>query len=133
MKIQESSENYLETILVLSHRCSVVRAIDIAEDLGFSKPSVSVAMKNLRENGYILIDDGAISLTDKGMTIAVKIYERHTLLTDFLIDIGVDTKTAMVDACRIEHVISQDSFEALKKVIINMDSYLKKDNIDFRK
>ncbi|MEG1923787.1 MAG: metal-dependent transcriptional regulator [Clostridia bacterium] len=133
MKIQESSENYLETILVLSHRCSVVRAIDIAEDLGFSKPSVSVAMKNLRENGYILIDDGAISLTDKGMTIAVKIYERHTLLTDFLIDIGVDTKTAMVDACRIEHVISQDSFEALKKVIINMDSYFKKDNIDFRK
>ena len=115
MKIQESAENYLETILVLHQRNGHVRAIDIAGELEFSKPSVSLAMKNLRENGYISIDaDGMISLEPPGQQIAEKIYERHTLLSDWLERLGVDPKTAAEDACRIEHVISAESFEAIK-------------------
>ena len=95
MKIQESAENYLESILVLSKRQSQVRSIDVVNDLGFSKPSVSVAMKNLRENGYIRMDsDGFITLTDAGREIAEMIYERHTLLTDWLVRLGVDEETA---------------------------------------
>ena len=116
MKIQESAENYLETILMLSQRNGHVRSIDIANELEFSKPSVSVAMKNLRENGYIHMDkDGYITLTDAGRAIAEKIYERHTLLSRWLIRLGVNEKTAAEDACRIEHVISNESFEAIKK------------------
>ena len=116
MKIQESAENYLETILVLKHRNGYVRSVDIAAELEFSKPSVSVAMKNLRENGYISTDaDGHIDLLPKGAEIAEKIYERHTLLTDYLIALGVDPKTAAEDACRIEHVISSESFQAIKE------------------
>ncbi|MGI6069125.1 MAG: metal-dependent transcriptional regulator [Blautia sp.] len=116
MKIQESAENYLESILTLSKRQSHVRSIDVVNDLGFSKPSVSVAMKNLRENGYILMDsDGYITLTDAGRSIAEMIYERHTLLTDFLVRLGVDPKTAQNDACRMEHVISSESFNAIKR------------------
>ena len=116
MKIQESAENYLETILVLGKEKGNVRSIDIANALSFSKPSVSVAMKNLRENGYILMDkDGFIALTEKGHEIAEKIYERHTLLSSFLMYLGVSEETASQDACRIEHVISPESFEALKK------------------
>ncbi|MDO4344623.1 MAG: metal-dependent transcriptional regulator [Eubacteriales bacterium] len=116
MKILESAENYLETILILQNRNGNVRSIDIAAELGFSKPSVSVAMKNLRENGYIQTDEnGFISLLDKGRVIAEKIYERHTLLTEWLTNLGVSPKTAAEDACRIEHVISAESFEALKK------------------
>lgn len=116
MKIQESAENYLETILILKNQKGAVRSIDIANEMNFTKPSVSVAMKNLRENGYILVDsDGFITLTDKGMAIAETIYERHTLISDWLKTLGVDSKTAAEDACRIEHVISPASFEAIKR------------------
>lgn len=115
MKIQESAENYLETILVLKKRNGRVRSIDIANELDFSKPSVSIAMKNLRENGYIETDsDGCIELLEKGKAIASKIYERHTLLTDYLTALGVSAETAAEDACRIEHVISAESFNAIK-------------------
>ena len=116
IKIQESAENYLETILMLGKAKGNVRSIDIATALSFSKPSVSVAMKNLRENGYILMDkDGFIALTEKGHEIAETIYERHTLLSSFLMYLGVSKETATQDACRIEHVISPESFEALKQ------------------
>ena len=108
MKINESAENYLETILILKNKKGLVRSIDIAS-------RVSVAMKNLRENGYISVDqEGYINLLEKGEEIAKKIYERHTLLSDWLIALGVDPETASDDACRIEHVISAKSFEAIK-------------------
>lgn len=118
MQIRESAENYLETILILSQRKGKgeVRSIDIVNELEFSKPSVSVAMKNLRENGYITVNkDGYIRLTDKGLEIAEKMYERHTLLSQWLIKLGVDEKVAVEDACRMEHVISAESFAAIKK------------------
>ena len=118
MQIRESAENYLETILILSQRKGKgeVRSIDIVNELEFSKPSVSGAMKNLRENGYITVDkDGYIRLTDKGLEIAEKMYERHTLLSQWLIKLGVDEKVAVEDACRMEHVISAESFAAIKK------------------
>ena len=108
MQVNESSENYLETILVLSKRNPVVRSVDIAEELGFKKSSVSVAMKNLREKN---------NLTDSGREIAEMIYERHELLTDWLTRLGVDPKIAAEDACRMEHVISKESFDAIKKHI----------------
>ena len=105
MKIQESAENYLETIYILTRRNGIVRSIDIVNELDFTKPSVSVAMKNLRENGYIKMDEnGYITLTPKGSQIAETMYERHTLLTDWLIFLGVDQKTAVEDACRVEHL-----------------------------
>ncbi len=116
MKIQESAENYLETILILSQKNGNVRSIDIANELDFSKPSVSVAMKNLRNAKHILMDsDGYITLTESGRKIAETIYERHTLLSHWLIHLGVSEKTAIEDACRIEHVISAESFSAIKK------------------
>ena len=116
MVIRESAEDYLETILVLKNRLGNVRSIDIAHELSFSKPSVSVAMKNLRLNNYITVDEnGYINLTDSGMAIAGKIYERHTFLTSFLTSIGVDSETAAEDACKIEHVISQETFDAIKR------------------
>lgn len=116
MVIRQSAEDYLETILVLHTRLGNVRSIDIAQELSVTKPSVSVAMKNLRTNGYILVDDlGYITLTDKGKEIADKIYERHTLLTGWLTSLGVDPGIAAEDACRIEHVISPESFSAIKK------------------
>lgn len=116
MKIQESAENYLETILVLNKRKGVVRSIDIANEMSFSKPSVSVAMKNLRLNGYIRVDDdGNIVLLEKGLEIAEKIYERHTLLSEWLTAMGVEPDIAAEDACRIEHVISNETFDALKR------------------
>lgn len=115
MKIQESAENYMETILILSNRKGTVRSIDIANELGFSKPSVSVAMKNLRENGYIAVSpEGFISLLPVGQKIAEAIYERHTVLTDLLTSLGVDPDIAAEDACRIEHVISEETFSAIK-------------------
>ena len=115
MKIHESAENYLETILILQRKNGQVRSIDIAGELSYSKPSVSIAMKNLRENGYISGDkDGFITLLEKGKQIAETIYERHTLISDWLIRLGVNPETAAEDACRIEHVISSESFEALK-------------------
>lgn len=116
MKIQESAENYLETILILSQRIGNVRSIDIVNELEFTKPSVSVAMKNLRENGYILMNkEGYITLTDAGRQIAETIYERHTLLSQWLMHLGVSENIATEDACRIEHVISPESFEAIKR------------------
>ena len=116
MKIQESAENYLETLLVLQQRNGQVRSIDIVNELNFSKPSVSIAMKNLRENGYVEMDQGGLlTLTDKGRAIAETIYERHTLISRWLIHLGVDPKVAAEDACRMEHVISAETFEALKK------------------
>lgn len=115
MKIQESAENYLETILILHRRKGSVRSIDIVNELQFSKPSVSVAMKNLRENGYIEMDEnGYITLLEPGKAIAEKIYERHTFLSEWLASIGVDPDIAAEDACRMEHVISAQSFEAIK-------------------
>ncbi len=115
MRIQESAENYLEAILMIHQRTGHVRSIDIANELSFSKPSVSVAMKNLRTNGYITMDqDGSISLTPKGMEIAQKVYERHTLISSWLEHLGVPPEIAAEDACRMEHVISQESFQALK-------------------
>ena len=115
MKIQESAENYLETILILRERTGFVRSIDIAGELEFSKPSVSVAMKNLRENGYIQVDElGHITLTGSGEEIAQRIYERHTFLSTWLTALGVDPKVAAEDACRIEHVISAESFSAIR-------------------
>lgn len=116
MQIHESAENYLESILILTEKKGYVRSVDIANELGFSKPSVSIAMKALRENGYIKIDsDGYITLLDKGEEIAKKIYERHKLLSQWLVMLGVNEDTATEDACRIEHDISEESFEAIKK------------------
>ena len=116
MKIQESAENYLETILILSQRQPQVRSIDIANELGFSKPSVSVAMKNLRLANLVVVDhDGHITLTPEGLATAAKIYERHTLITKILKKLGVDERVAAEDACRIEHVISEESFAAVRE------------------
>lgn len=116
LAIHESAENYLETILMLSQQKSEVRSIDIANELNFSKPSVSVAMKNLRNSGHIKMDEnGFITLTESGYQIASTIYERHTLISKALMSLGVDEETAVADACRIEHVISPESFEAIKK------------------
>lgn len=118
MNTSESAENYLETILILSKCKPVVRSVDIAEELGFKKSSVSVAMKNLREKNHITVTkEGFIYLTDSGKAIADMIYERHELLSEWLIRLGVDPKVATEDACRIEHVISQESFDAIKKHI----------------
>lgn len=116
MKIHESAENYLETILLIANRKGVVRSIDIANELGFSKPSVSIAMKNLRENGFIETDaDGYITLLPSGLEIAERMYERHTLISQWLISLGVNESVAVEDACRIEHVLSAESFDAIKK------------------
>ncbi|MDD7333339.1 MAG: metal-dependent transcriptional regulator [Lachnospiraceae bacterium] len=115
MHNNESAENYLETILILSKKLPVVRSVDIANELGFKKSSVSIAMKNLREKNHITVTDaGFIYLTDSGKEIAEMIYERHELLTDFLVKLGVNPEVAAEDACRIEHVISAESFAAVK-------------------
>ncbi len=120
MKLQESAEMYLETILILSRHKPDVRSIDIAGELNYKKSSVSVAMKNLRENGFIEMDSsGYITLTEKGRETAETMYERHTLLADWLVRIGVDKAIATADACRVEHVISPESFEAIKKHVKN--------------
>ena len=114
--MQESGEMYLETILILKNKQDTVRAIDVAEGMGFSKPSVSRALSILKEENYISVDEkGFIKLTRKGSMVAKKIYERHVVLSDMLIALGVDKKTALEDACRIEHVISDQSFAAIKK------------------
>ncbi len=118
MQIHQSAEDYLECILKLSTERPVVRSIDIATDMNFSKPSISVAMKNLRTSGYIEVDDsGFITLTDAGMEIASNIYERHQLLTKWLIWLGVDEQIAEDDACQIEHTLSAETYAALKKHI----------------
>ncbi len=116
MNIHESAENYLEAILALSEEQGVVRSIDVVNRLGFSKPSVSRAMSLLRENGYVLMDDsGFLTLTDTGMEIAARIYERHKLLTQWLIRLGVPEDIAAKDACKIEHDLSPETFEAIKR------------------
>ena len=121
MKIHESAENYLETILILSHKNSEIRSIDIVNELDYTKPSVSVAMKNLRESGHIIMDEnGYIILTESGLKIAETIYERHTVISDWLVFLGVDKETAAEDACRIEHVISQQTFEKIRENIRNI-------------
>lgn len=118
LKVQESAEMYLETILILSKRNPNVRSIDVANELSYKKPSVSVAMKNLRENGYITMDEErSIVLTETGRQIAETMLERHTLLSEWLERMGVSKETAVDDACRIEHVISAESFEAIKRLI----------------
>ncbi len=116
MQIHESAENYLETILMLSKKLPVVRSVDIANELDFKKSSVSIAMKNLREGGKITVTQaGYIYLTDSGREIAEMIYERHLWLTNWLTSLGVDSTIAAEDACKMEHVISKESFDALKK------------------
>jgi Mn-dependent DtxR family transcriptional regulator len=118
MKLQESGENYLETILILKNRFGYVRAIDVANEMGFSKPSVSRAVSILKENGYIASDpNGMLLLTKEGQAVAEEIYERHQVLTHFLLSIGVNEQTAAEDACKIEHAISHESFEKLKSFI----------------
>ena len=121
MSVHESGEMYLEAIYVLHQRSGFVRSVDVSEYLGYSKPSVSRAMGILRGGEYITMEsDGSISLTEKGDAIARKIYERHTLLTKLLIHIGVTEATAAADACKLEHAISDESFEALKKFAANI-------------
>lgn len=116
MAPNESAENYLETILILSKKLPVVRSVDIATELGFKKSSVSIAMKNLREKKHITVTDaGFIYLTDSGKEIAEMIYERHQFLSQWLIRLGVPSEIANQDACKIEHIISKESFDAIKK------------------
>ena len=116
MHLQESGEMYLETILILSEKSNEVRSIDVGEYIGYSKPSVSRAIGLLKGGGYVVSDsDGYLSLTDAGREVAEKIYERHRFLTDFLVRLGVDEKIAAQDACRIEHVISDASFQAIRR------------------
>ena len=121
MKIHESAENYLETILVLQKRNGYVRSIDIATELNFSKPSISNAMKQLSTKGYIQMDESRlITLTEKGRQVAEQIYERHQLISEFLEMLGVDSQTAAADACKIEHVLSKETFEKFKEHVNEM-------------
>ncbi len=125
MKIKESAENYLEAILMLKSKNGYVRSIDIANYLNFTKPSISVAMKSFREEGYILMDsDGSIALTEKGLAIAERVYERHQVIAKALITLGVSETTAYEDSCKIEHDISNETFEKIKE-------HLKRHNIQF--
>ena len=118
MKNRESAENYLETICVLSRKGSPVRSVDVANELEYTKPSVSVAMKNLRAAGHIAMDeDGYITLTGSGLKIAETMYERHVFISDWLVSLGVDEETAVNDACRMEHAMSERSFAAMKEYI----------------
>jgi len=123
LKIQESAENYLEAILMLGLRKGEVHSVDIAAELEVSKPSVSVAMKKLRENGYIQVSgEGHILLTDLGREIAQRMYERHTFLCEWLVTLGVDPQIAAQDACRMEHVISEETFAAIRALDISAAS-----------
>ena len=120
MNINESAENYLETILMLSKKLPVVRSVDIANELGFKKSSVSIAMKNLREKNHITVTDaGYIYLTDSGKEIAEMIFERHELLTSWLVTLGVPEAIASEDACKVEHVISKETFDAIKSIALS--------------
>ena len=116
MHLQESGEMYLETIYILSKENATVRSIDVWEYMGYSKPSVSRAMSILKNGGYVSVSaEGYLSLTDAGLEIAQKIYQRHTMLTEFLMRLGVNSKTAAEDACRMEHIISDETFDAIRK------------------
>ncbi len=122
-KSEESVEDYLETILILNGKLANVRSIDIANELNYSKPSVSVAMKNLRQRNYITVsEDGYIRLTDEGQRLAETVYERHSILSEWLIQIGVTPEIAIADACRMEHDISAESFDAIKKYLLKNPS-----------
>ena len=122
MSVHESGEMYLEAILVLSKKNGFVRSIDVSEYLGYSKPSVSRAMGLLRQGEYIVVEsDGAITLTDSGREIAEKIYERHTFLTSLLVKLGVAEETAAADACRLEHALSDESFQAIKRYVARQE------------
>ena len=124
MKIRKSSEDYLEAMLVMQERHGYIRSIDIAAELGVTKPSVSYATKRLRENGYITMDkEGLITLTDKGMEIAESMYERHRLLTQFFVRLGIQEDVAREDACKIEHDLSEETFQAIKN---HVESFSKK-------
>jgi len=117
MNVNESAENYLETILMLSQKLPVVRSVDVANELGFKKSSVSIAMKNLREKNHITVTDaGYIYLTESGKAIADMIFERHELITSWLVSLGVPEKIASEDACKVEHVISKETFDAIKRI-----------------
>ena len=119
MKLYESAEDYLETILILTQRNGVVHAVDIARELGFTKASVSVAMHKLEDSGYIAIKtNGEIILTEDGYKIATSVYERHVILTDMLVSIGVSKEQAEIDACKVEHDISKETFEAIKAIYL---------------
>ncbi len=120
MNLQESGEMYLETIYVLTKNNKQARSIDVCEYMGFSKPSVSRAIGLLKNGGYVTVDgDGHLALTDIGLEIAEKIYERHNILTEMLVRLGVSEETAAADACKIEHVISDESFEAIRRTLEN--------------
>ena len=120
MSLHESGEMYLETIYVLSKTNNFVRSIDVVNEMGFSKPSVSRAVGLLRKSGYLLVDkDGGLTLTETGLEIAQKIYDRHTLISQLLIHMGVDSETAAADACKMEHAISDESFESIKRYMDN--------------
>jgi len=119
MKIHESAENYLETILILKNRNGSVRSIDIANELNYTKPSISRAMSLLKDNVYITMEkDGLITLTEEGLSIAERMFERHQLLSRFLISLGIDDDVAVADACRMEHVISEETFGKIKAFIL---------------
>ena len=121
-RADESMEDYLETILLLQKRMGQVRSIDIAGEMNFTKPSVSIAMKNLREKSYITVSEGGfITLTESGRARAESVLERHTILSDWLISIGVSRETALADACRVEHDLSEESFEAIKRAVQNKE------------
>ncbi len=123
MKILESAENYLETILVLKNKNGSVRSIDVANELGFTKPSVSVAMKQLRENGYITVDeDGSLNLTETGKSVAERVFERHNIIAKALMALGVDEETAYSDSCKIEHHISAQSVAKIKEYLQKVES-----------
>ena len=118
MRIQESAENYLETILIIKKRCGQVRAIDIVNELSFFKPSVSVAMKKLRESGYIsMAADGSITLNESGLEVASRVYGRHKTLTQFFVMLGVNPETASEDACKVEHDISNETFSKIREFV----------------
>ena len=122
MKIQKSAEDYLETMMMLHEQRGYIRSVDVAEQLGVTKPSVSYATKRLRENGYITMDNtGAITLTQTGLDIAQRMYTRHKLLKEFLIRLGVDEETASEDACKIEHDLSEQTFEAIRRHVNGLD------------
>ena len=119
MKIQQSAEDYLETILMLSYRKPMIRSIDVVNELGYSKPSVSVAMKNLKTRGFVTVSqEGYISFTEQGEALAAETFERHTVIRDWLINLGVNEETASEDACKMEHDMSSETFQALKKHIL---------------
>lgn len=121
MSLLQSGENYLEAILVLSKKQNEIHAIDIVNELGFSKPSVSIALKKLKSDGYIEIDSNShVHLTEKGYKVAVKIYERHEILTEILVKLGVPSDIAEEDACKLEHDLSNESFDAIKKYYNNV-------------